>query len=304
MNELNLSGVITLGSRMKRLSDLLFQQVQEVYDSHCSDFKASWFATLATIKSEKSIDFKTLANKHNVSSSAVSQTIKELEKKELVKVVTGIDKRSRLITLTPKGEEAITKLGPILLKIQDTLGEMIGDRIDPVINLMDELEDHLRQKTLSERIQVKIVNYDHQYKNQFKALNLSWLEEHFKLNKHDKDMLDNPHKFTTDQGGEIFLALKNKVLVGTLALIPHAEGLEISKMAVSEHSRGTGIAKLLLAKAIDFAKEKSYGALFALTSSKLNPAMQFYRKNNFEESCFNDDRYDKDRVDKKFSMAL
>ena len=73
-------------------------------------------------------------------------------------------------------------------------------------------------------------------------------------------------------------------------------------MAVSEDLRGRGIAKLLLQEAINFAKERSFNTLFALTSSKLNPAMQFYRKNNFEESNFKDTRYD--RVDKRFSMTL
>lgn len=75
-------------------------------------------------------------------------------------------------------------------------------------------------------------------------------------------------------------------------------------MAVSQDSRGEGIAKLLLNQAIDFAKEKSFQTIFALTSSKLNPAMRFYRKNNFEESSFSDARYDGERVNKKFSMSL
>lgn len=190
--EINLNGVITLGSRMKRLSDLLFQQVQEIYDAHSPNFKASWFATLATIQSEESIDFKTLASKHNVSSSAVSQTIKELEKHDLVKVTTGLDKRSRLIMLTKNGEDSITKLKPLLSKIEEVLNEMIGGDVDMIIKFMDELENKLRRKTVRERVEVKIVNYDKEYKNQFKALNLSWLNENFEITTHDEEMLSNP----------------------------------------------------------------------------------------------------------------
>lgn len=304
LEKLNLTGVITLGSRMKRLSDLVFQQVQEVYDSHCKDFKASWFSVLATIKEEESIDFKSLAAKHSVSSSAVSQTIKELEKQDLVKVITGADKRSRLITLSDKGENVLQEAYPILLKIQEVLNEMLGNEIETFINLMENFEEDLRRKSLIQRVEVKIVNYSEDYKKQFKTLNLSWLKEHFEITKLDNEILDNPEKFTKEKGGEIFLALKNKELVGTLALIPHqdSDSLEISKMAVSEDLRGRGIAKLLLQEAINFAKERSFNTLFALTSSKLNPAMQFYRKNNFEESNFKDTRYE--RVDKRFSMTL
>lgn len=304
--KININGVITLGSRMKRLSDLLFLQAQEVYDSHSENFKASWFSILATIKTEENIDFKTLANRHNVSSSAISQTMKELEKNSFVKIETGNDKRSRIITLTQKGKEAVEKLQPILSKIQEVLSEIIGNDAGPLIESLETIESKLRQKTLAERVEIKIINYNNEYKKQFEELNLSWLKKHFEITNLDKEMLNNPEKFTKEMGGEIFLAMKNKEIVGSLALIPHQdkEAIEISKMAVSEDVRREGIAKLLLEQAINFAREKSFTNLFALTSSKLGPAMQFYRKNNFEESNFSDTRYSEDRVDRKFSMSL
>lgn len=145
-------GIITFASRMKRLSELLFIQVQNLYDSRDRDFKASWFAILATIKASEKIDFKTLANENNISSSAVSQTIRELETLGLVDIESGQDRRSRFISLTKKGHEALEKIKPDIHDIEKILLNLMGEKeAKETIKCLEKLERELRVKELKDQ---------------------------------------------------------------------------------------------------------------------------------------------------------
>ena len=302
---LNISGLITLGSRLKRLSDQLFMQVQEVYDARDSEFKASWFSILAHLKTEGQSDFKSLASRNNVSSSAISQTIKELERKEYVNVISGLDKRSRIITLTQKAKNTLDQISPALLEIETVLQEVLGEKSQLLIAILEEMEAKLREKSLIERMDLSIVTFSKEYSNQFKDLNLNWLQKDFVITQRDQMILDNPEELTVKKGGEIFLAIKDKELVGGLALIPHQDqSLEICKMAVKDEFQREGIATQLLQEAINFAKKKSYKNLFALTTTKLEPAIGFYRDRDFQEQEFSHEDYDVQRVNRKFTISI
>ncbi|MCE2929464.1 MAG: MarR family transcriptional regulator [Candidatus Caenarcaniphilales bacterium] len=149
---LNPYGIITVASRMKRLSELMFIQVQELYDERGRDFKASWFSILATIRHEKKIDFKTLATLNNISSPAVSQSIKELEEKGYVKTENGKDRRSRLIKLTAKAEKVLDEIIPDLVDIEEELKTILQGKTDSIVKALADLEQNLRAKSLLDRV--------------------------------------------------------------------------------------------------------------------------------------------------------
>lgn len=301
--EIKLTGIITVASRMKRVSDLLFAQVQELYDTRNRNFKSSWFAILATIKKEGKIDFKTLASRNNISSPAVSQIIKELEQLELVKVKSGQDKRSRFIYLTAKGTKTLDDIAPDLVDVEKVLIKLLGNRTGPLLDTLGYVEKELREKSISEILEVKIIRFDSKYTKDFAALNREWLEENFTLEQSDEEILANPEKLISEKGGEIFLAIQDKTIVGTLALIPHDKSrLEISKLAVKPEMRRRGIAKALLNKAIEFAKQNSYQEVFALTNSQLEAAVSFYKRRLFTRSSCQDPRYK--RVDEKYKLKI
>lgn len=303
LSETNLSGVITLASRMGRLSDLLFQQVQDLYDYRMRGFKSSWFAILATIQREGKTDFKTLASRNNISPAAVSQSMVEIEKLKLVKILKGKDKRSRVISLTDKGEQLLNSIAPDLADIEATLHDLIGKNDGLIIDALGKLERELKNRPLVERFEIKIVSYEAQYRKEFEKLNLAWIEEHFDVEEHDTKIFADPEAYVIKKGGEIFIALWGTKVVGTLALINHDQSkLEISKLAVKPEYRSRGVAQMLINKAIDYAKKNSYEVIFALTNSKLEAAKALYKKNNFILSSCSDKRYK--RVDEKCSLKL
>lgn len=303
LSESNLGGVITLASRMRRLSDLMFQQVQDLYDYRGREFKSSWFAILATIQREDKVDFKTLASRNNISVAAVSQSMAEIEKLKLVKVLKGRDKRSRVISLTPKGERLLNSIVPDLVDIEATLKDLIGKNDELMIDTLTSLERELKNRPLVERFQIDIVKYESQYRKDFEKLNLAWLEEYFDVEEYDKKLFADPEAYIIKKGGEIFIALHGTKVVGTLALIDHDKSqLEISKLTVKSTYRGRGISQMLINKAIEYASANSYTEIFVLTNSKLEIARALYEKNDFSRSACSDKRYK--RVDEKFGLKI
>lgn len=302
-SQIDLKGVITLSSRMRRLSDLLWQQVQDVYDYRERGFKSSWFAILATIQSEGKVDFKTLASRNNVSPSAISQFMNEIEKLKLVKVLKGKDKRSRIITLTTKGDDLLNSIAPDLLDVELAVKELMGENRGLIMDALVGLERELKNRPLLERFQVKIVNYENQYRKDFEKLNLTWLEDNFDIEEYDKELFADPEGIIIKKGGEIFIALHGTKVVGTLALIDHNKSkLEMSKLTVKDDYRHRNIAQMLINRAIEYAKQSSYSEIFALTNSKLEAARALYEKNHFIRSACSDARYR--RCNEKFSLKL
>lgn len=301
--KLDLTGLVSIASRLKRLSELLSFQVQELYDLRDRNFKPSWFVTLTTIRRAGIIDFKTLASRNNISSPAVSQSIKELEKLGLVNIETAKDKRSRLISLSPKGEQALDSIIPDLIDLQKTLPELIGEDSQTIIQILSRIEQRVRSKSLIQILEPQIVSFDKKYVKDFEKLNKEWLEEYFSVEDYDKELFADPEKMIIAKGGELLFAVKDEKAIGTLALIPHGKSkLEMSKMTVAKKYRGRGVAQRLLNCAVKYAKEHSYDEIFASTNSKLVEAIHIYKKNDFSRSSFKDPRYE--RVDEKYHLKL
>ena len=302
--KLDLEGVITIASRLKRLSDLFYQQAQEVYDSRSRAFKTSWFSVLATIKREDEIDFKTLADKNNVSNSAISQIMRELEKKELVSIRPGIDKRSRLISLTPEGEKFLASIIPDLIDIETILKDLLGEDGPTLINILDKTENGLRKNSFYELLEISIEEYTDDDKNDFKTLNKDWIIEYFnEIEDFDKDLFEDPKKFTANTGGQLFLAKFKGKTIGTVALIPEDEdNLEIAKLTCDKNYRKRGIAQKLLNRSVLFAKSHGYKKLRAHSNTCLKEAELFYFKNGFKASPYNEERFE--RVDVIYEKLL
>ena len=105
---------------------------------------------------------------------------------------------------------------------------------------------------------IKIIDYKSKYAKHFYELNIEWLETFFYVEPYDEEVLSHPNKYIIDKGGYIFFAMKNDIVVCTVALMPTEEigVLELTKMAVSPEMRGQKIGQQLLQHSIDFSKTK------------------------------------------------
>lgn len=129
---------------------------------------------------------------------------------------------------------------------------------------------------------VEIVEFADEWARDFAALNYEWIEKFFAVEKHDREILDDPQTFVIDPGGQIFMAIANGRAAGTVALIPASDGvMELTKMAVSPEFQGFGIGDDLMVRCIEYAREHGIEKLFLESHSMLVPALSLYRKHGF-----------------------
>src|SRR5690606_24194109 len=112
-----------------------------------------------------------------------------------------------------------------------------------------------------------------------------WIEKFFVVEDHDREMLDDPRGYVIEKGGEIFFAICDGKVAGTVAMLKFPDdAFELAKMAVSPEFQGRGIANILMAKCIEFAEHKGARTIFLESNTKLANAIALYRKFGFEET--------------------
>ena len=130
----------------------------------------------------------------------------------------------------------------------------------------------------------EIISFQPKYAEDFKTLNTAWLEKYFVVEPYDLEVLSNPEKYILNKGGNIYFAIENEKAIGTFALMYNKYGeLEFTKMAVEDDFKGKGYGNLLMQHCIDEAKKMNCENLFLYSNTKLEPAINLYRKFGFLE---------------------
>lgn len=144
--------------------------------------------------------------------------------------------------------------------------------------------------------EVKIVAYEPQYKEAFKALNEEWIKTYFVMEAGDYKLLDNPEEHILHKGGHIVFALLDGEAVGTCALVKTEDSpltFELSKMAVSPKAQGKKLGYLLGNTLVEKAKELKAEKVFLVTNSILVPAIKLYEKLGFIHIPVSNAEYDR-----------
>lgn len=131
--------------------------------------------------------------------------------------------------------------------------------------------------------EIRIVPFAPEFRKSFKELNEAWIEKYFEIEEEDTLTLEHPEKII-DDGGFIFVALKQNVAVGVCALkkISSIE-YEFSKMAVAEHAQGLGIGRKLAEAAISKAREVRAKRIYLEGNTRLEASIHLYKKVGFKE---------------------
>ncbi len=133
---------------------------------------------------------------------------------------------------------------------------------------------------------VEIVEFEQEFAKFFAELNYEWISESYAIEDHDREILDDPVRTIIEPGGQIFFAVVNKEVAGTVALINFsATEFELAKMAVAPHFRGQGISNKLMSACIEFSKQHSKTKIILESNTKLTAAIELYRKFDFQETA-------------------
>jgi ribosomal protein S18 acetylase RimI-like enzyme len=132
--------------------------------------------------------------------------------------------------------------------------------------------------------EIQIVEFDPAYADDFARLNYHWIAEAYGIEQHDHDVLDHPQTAVIDPGGQIFFALSDSIVVGTVAMIPYGDdGFELTKMAVDPEYRGRGIGDELMIACIEFAFTGGAKRIVLESNTRQTAAIELYRKFGFKE---------------------
>lgn len=145
-------------------------------------------------------------------------------------------------------------------------------------------------------MKIVIVAFNKKYSEQFFLLNKAWIEESWRLEDSDKKDLLNPDKIV-ENGGQVFFALDNKSVIGTVAMIKSSfDRFELAKMTVQEDFRGKGIANMLMDECLEFAKQNNANEIFLISNDSLIIARKLYDKYGFKEVELDSQKYDRGNV--------
>ena len=151
---------------------------------------------------------------------------------------------------------------------------------------------------------VTIVSFDEEYSSIFYELNKLWIEESWLLEESDKFDLLNPKESIIDKGGEIFLALIDGNVVGTVAMIHSADRIyELAKMTVEINYRGNGVANKLMDQCLNYAINNNAQQIYLITNDTLLIARNLYDKYGFKEVKLDSDKYLRGNVKMVLNLA-
>ncbi|BFM48131.1 bifunctional helix-turn-helix transcriptional regulator/GNAT family N-acetyltransferase [Marinomonas sp. THO17] len=293
-------GVLTLGSRLKRLSDYLFAQVQEIYSVTGVPFSATYFPILRLLQMQGNMPVTEIAERLRLSHPAVSkQTVKMLKEGLLDKQLDKADQRLSVLQLSEFGAYAMSKAEPVLLEMQHLLERQLSFSSENFMTALEQLE----QNTFSHEMAIQVVDRlvgtqivkmnSTKHAKAFYHLNMVWLKRYFaeQINAYDLAILERPEEWALQHNGEVFLAvtasnemienLAEESVVGAVAIKWHDQQAEILKLAVADHCQGKGIGQKLLEYCIERAKHKGVNKVFLETAACLKAAQHLYEKNGF-----------------------
>ena len=151
---------------------------------------------------------------------------------------------------------------------------------------------------------VTIVSFDEEYSSIFYELNKLWIEESWLLEKSDKFDLLNPKESIIDKGGEIFFALIDGNVIGTVAMIRSADRIyELAKMTVEINYRGNGVANKLMDQCLNYAMNNNAQQIYLITNDTLLIARNLYDKYGFKEVKLDSDKYLRGNVKMVLNLA-
>ena len=292
------SGLLGLGSRFKKLSELIFKQCDELYGSRGINLQSRCFPILQLLATHDTISVTSLAEMLGQTHPAISQMSKKLESQGwLYHESDTSDERRRLLALTPQGYELVDKLQPVWRSQEIVIKRLLEVSGYGLIENMALLERELEKQSLRARVeelekqnkqdQVEIIHFERRYAKDFYRLNKEWLDKYFYLESLDHEVLSNPQSQIIEKGGFILLARLEEEIIGAAALTTGEDSqLELSKICIEEPYQGMGIGEKLARAAINQYQATDFNRLYLESNRKLLPALNLYFKLGFVEKPF------------------
>ena len=252
MDFFNQTGKLAIGSRLRMLTDKITVDAAAIYKMFGVDLKPKWFPVFFVLSRGEAKTITSIAKEIGHSHPSVSNIIKEMVAKGLVKETKDkSDGRRYMVMLSAKGKRMSDSFSEQCIDVTAAIEQITQQTRNDLWEAIEEWENLLLDKSLLERVKeakkereskdIKIVPYEPCYQSAFRTLNEEWITAYFRMEEADYKALDHPKEYILDKGGAILVALYKDEPVGVCALCKMDHPLydyELAKLAVSPKVQG------------------------------------------------------------------
>lgn len=297
MEFFNRTGKLAIGSRLRMLTDKITVDAALIYKMFGVDLKPKWFPVFFVLSNGEAMTITSIAKEIGHSHPSVSNIIKEMVAKGLVKETKDkADGRRNVVMLSAKGKKISESFTEQCVDVTAAIERITRQTRNDLWEAIEEWENLLSEKSLLQRVKeekkaknakdIKIVPYEPCYQSAFKTLTEEWINAHWQMEEVDKKTVEHPQEYIIDRGGAIFVALYKEQPVGVCALYKlngSTYDYELAKLAVSPEVQGKGLGEQLCETVINKAIEQGGKKIFLESNTLLKPAIHLYRKLGFKE---------------------
>lgn len=299
---------MALGSRLRRLSELMTEQAAGIYDLYKVDLHPKWFPVFYSLTTTHEKTITDIAREIGHTHPSVSQIVREMAAKGYVIEKKGeADGRKNFVMLSPAGQQMREKMQPQIDDVTAAIEKAMKETHHDLWKAIAEWELLLEQKDLLSRVRdekkqrershVRIVDYSPSYQEIFRRLNEEWITRYFVMEESDYKALDHPQEYIIDKGGHIYMGLYKGEAVATCALIRMDDGgFELAKMAVSPGAQGLGIGYLIGKACIEKARSLGAHRVYLESNTTLKPAINLYHKLGFRKTAGPPSPYERSNI--------
>jgi len=274
-------------THFRRISEKLYVDGDKIYKEAGIHFKASWFPVYYVLAlSESPLTVLQIAEQIDFSHITVKNVLRELEKEELVSIeVNPADKRSKLVSLSLKGQKLIYRLKPLWISVSSALKKVFQSGHPDFMNILNRIDHQIEKNPINSMVaqqeveSVEVVDYKPGLNKHFHELAGPWLTEELsgQLKEEDGIALQNPDEAHFMDGGFLFYAIYKDQIVGFVALIRlDDDAFELAKLYINPNYRNLGIDTLLIERCISRCNENHALELWLQTSISKTAAHNIY----------------------------
>ena len=296
-------GPISLGYRLRYLSEQLTQQINTIYQQEGIQLELSQINVLFILNEKGPLISQELAKYLGISRSAISQTLSKMESKSLIQFkIDTQDARKRSIYLDKEGTLITKKLRPLwqdfsalFTNLTNSYPNLLGN-IQQVTN---DLEDYSLNERLSVENNFYIVSNDDP---EFKLTDCAKLFKDYAnfvnigldFQNFDEEVANLPGRYASDYRGKLYIAYLEDEAVGcTSYYAMNARDVELKRLFVAPEAQGKGLARALMKRAIHDAILDGFHTLYLDSLKRLEAARKLYEAFQFEEcEPYNENPYD------------
>jgi len=281
-------------TRFRRISEKLYVDGDKIYKEAGINFKASWFPVYYVLAlAESPLTIMQIAEQIDFSHITVKNVIRELEQAEYVSIISNpADKRSKLVSLSLKGQRLIYRLKPIWLSFSTALKKIFQTGHPDFINILNRIDRQIVENPINKIVAqresepVTIVDYKPELDRHFYELAGPWLtvEANGNLEEEEGIALQIPDSSHFMEGGFLFFARRKNQIVGFVSLKRmDNDTFEIAKLYVNPNCQNFGVDSKMIERCISRCMENDASEIWVQTTLNLPETDKMYYDLGFSD---------------------